>query len=134
MIFRGRRKKCVEVPLFPGYLFCRYDADIRHRILDVPGVVSILGHGRNPEPVANDEIASLRTLERSGRELSPCAFLSQGQQVTISSGGLRGLQGLYVRHKNVGTVIVSVQLLMRSVMVELLAEDVITFGGRRQDA
>lgn len=113
------RIKEVQAPLFPGYLFCRFDPHARLPILKTPGVVQIVGNSRSPIPVCESEIAALQILVASGLPNRPCPFLQTGDRVEIQAGPLRGLEGLLVAFKGNTHLVLSVTLLQRSVAVEI---------------
>jgi transcription antitermination factor NusG len=113
------RIKEVQAPLFPGYLFCRFDPHARLPILKTPGVVQVVGNGRSPIPVRDSEIAALQTLVASGLPNKPWPFLHTGDRVEIQAGPLRGLEGLLVAFKGSTHLVLSVTLLQRSVAVEI---------------
>jgi len=116
------RTKVVECALFPGYLFCRMDLRQRIPLLDTPGVASIVGVGRTALPVPEHEIAAIQTLIHSGLPVSPCPFLKAGQLVAIHRGPLAGVEGVVVACKNNSRLVVSVEMLQRSVTVEIEAD------------
>jgi len=113
------RIKEVQVPLFPGYLFCRFDLQDRLPILKTPGVIQVVGYNRQPIPVDEDEIKSIQTVVSSGIPNQPWPFLKVGERVRIESGPLRGLEGVLVEFKGNRRLILSVSLLQRSVAVEM---------------
>jgi transcription antitermination factor NusG len=107
----------IEVPLFPGYVFCHFDASQRLPILVTPGIVGVVGRGKRPEPVADKEIASIRTLALSGYPVQPWPFLNSGQRVRLQSGPLMGAEGIFLRIKDDHHLVVSITLLQRSVSI-----------------
>ncbi len=110
----------VDLPLFPGYVFCHFDvADRRVPIVTTPGVIQIVGVGRCPAPVADDEIAAIQRIIASGCVAEPWPFLRSGEHVRIEHGSLAGLTGLFVEAKKRHRLVVSVTLLQRSVAVEI---------------
>lgn len=113
------RMKELEAPLFPGYLFCRFDVYNRLPILKTPGVLQIIGAGKVPIPVEETEIAAIQRLGQSGLTTQNWPFLQVGQTVRIEHGPLRGLPGIVVGIKSQLKLILSVTLLQRSVAVEL---------------
>ena len=113
------RVKTVELPVFPGYLFCRFDVRTRLPILTTPGVSFIVGSGRSPEPIAESEVEAIRTLVASGLPYDPCSYITVGQRVQIERGSLAGLTGLVTEVRNEFRLIMSVDLLMRSVSVQI---------------
>ena len=113
------RTKEFKLPLFPGYLFCRFDPLLRLPILKTPGVFSILGIGRTPVPVDEAEITTIQSIVESGLFAQPWPFLQIGQRVQIEYGPLSGLEGIVINSKSHQRFIVSVTLLQRSVAVEM---------------
>jgi transcription antitermination factor NusG len=113
------RIKELEVPLFPGYLFCRFDPYNRLPILKTPGVIQVLGIGKSLTPVDDDEIAALQCIGKTGLPVEPWPFLQAGDIARIEHGPLRGLTGIVVNIKSEFKVILSVTLLRRSVAVEV---------------
>lgn len=113
------RVKDVESPLFPGYLFCRFDSQMRLPILKTPGVIQIVGNNRQPVPVDEQEIAAIQTLIATGARNQPWPYSKVGDRVRIESGPLSGLEGLLVEFRGSHRLVVSVTLLQRSVAVEL---------------
>ena len=121
-VYRSRRRwsdriREIELPLIPGYVFCRFDAGHRLPILTTPGVVHIVGTGKTPEPVDEIEMQSLITATRGGVHLQLWPFLQVGQRVFIEEGPLRSLEGVLVTTKGSDHLILSVSLLQRSVAV-----------------
>lgn len=113
------RTKVVECALFPGYLFCRMDLQQRVPLLNTPGVAAIVGIGRCAAPLPDSEIAAIRRIAESGLPVAPCPFLQAGQFVYINRGPLAGVQGIVVAAKNRSRLVVSVEMLQRSVTVEI---------------
>ena len=113
------RIKKMELPLFPGYLFCQFDVSDRLSILTTPGVIGIVGAGKIPVPVDLDEIEAIRAILRSGLVVQPWPLLHVGSKVYIEGGPLAGLEGIIANTDKVYRLIVSVSLLQRSVAVEI---------------
>lgn len=113
------RVATVEAPLFPGYVFCRFDVQRRLAIVTTPAVLQIVSIGKTPHPIADDEIASVRVLVESGLVIEPWPYQFIGQRVDIISGPLAGASGILQHVKNHQRLIVSVSLLQRSVAVEI---------------
>jgi transcriptional antiterminator NusG len=105
--------------LFPGYIFCRFDVKKRLPILMTSGVISVLGFGREPAPIPDEEIEAVRTVLRSGLLAEPCPYLREGQRVRIKNGSLHGVEGILVKRKNQYRVVVSVTILQRSISIEI---------------
>jgi transcription antitermination factor NusG len=114
------RMKVVDVPLFAGYVFARLDPK-RSRIpaLRLGGVKSIVGFGNEPLALADAEIESVRSLIASGFPVQQWPFLRAGQKVRVEHGPLRGAEGVILSQKDTWMMVVSIELLQRSVAVEL---------------
>jgi transcription antitermination factor NusG len=115
----SNRYKILELPLFPGYLFCRFDFHNRSPILKTPGVIRVLGIARTPVPIGDAEIDAIRTIVGSGLQSQPWPFLQVGTRVRIEYGALCGLEGILLDFRGRHRLIVSVTLLQRSVAVEI---------------
>jgi transcription antitermination factor NusG len=113
------RKKDLDLPLFPGYIFCRFDVEVRLPILTTPGVVSVVGAGKTPVAISDVEIDAIQTMIRSGLHLQPWPQLVVGSRVVIEMGPLKGLEGVAMDIKKKYRLFVSVPMLQRSVSVEI---------------
>jgi transcription antitermination factor NusG len=123
-LYQSRRRwsdrvQSVELPLFPGYLFCRLDPQRRLPLLTIPGVLHFVGIGKIPLPIEDAEIATLQTTVRSGLLTEPWPFLEIGQRVRLDEGPLTGLEGILVGTSKQQRIVVSVTLLKRSVAVSI---------------
>jgi transcription antitermination factor NusG len=128
----NRRKVAVQLPLFPSYVFVRIDRRQRGRVLQVPGVLSIVGCGYEPTPLPDFEVEALR----SGlhlRNFEPHPYLVVGERVRIKAGPLEGMEGILLRKKSNLRVVLTVGLIRQSVAVEVDAGDVEPIS-TRQDA
>ena len=113
------RVKEIDVPLFPGYLFCRMNPNDRLPVLITPGVVQIVGRGKTPIPIEEQEIAAIQRVSNSGLSTMPWPYLQVGQVARIEEGPLQGMSGIVVRIKSGLKLVLSVQLLQRSIAVEI---------------
>jgi transcription antitermination factor NusG len=113
------RMKSVLLPLFKGYLFCRVDPFRRLPVLITPGVSSIVGRGREPEPLPNEEIGRIKASCASGLQITPWPYLERGDLVQVECGPLKGIEGIFVSEKNTCRLVVSIEILRRSVAVEV---------------
>ena len=113
------RLKDVDLPLFPGYVFCRFEPRMRLRVLTTPGIVAVVGMGKAPQPVEPAELAAVQALSRSGLAAIPWPFLKTGEHVRIEHGALEGVEGILTAVKKEFRVVLSVTLLQRSVAVEI---------------
>ena len=116
--WRNRCRVCLELPLFPGYLFVRIGSHERLQVLQVPSVVSIVSNGRELLAVPDREIEGLRC-GLALRNAEPHAYLPIGQRARIIAGPMSGLEGVVVRKKNGLRVVLTVELIMKSVAVEV---------------
>jgi transcription antitermination factor NusG len=113
------RFKTDEYPLFPGYLFCRFDIQQPLPILLMPGVQFIVGAGSVPEPIPELQIQALRRVIGCDTGYEPHAYLAAGQRVRITCGALRGLTGQIIQTKVSCLLVISVNLLRRGVAVNV---------------
>jgi len=114
---RTDRTKKLDLPLFPSYVFCNFNANERLPIVTTPGVVTIVGGGNIPEPIELSEIHSLQLVAESGRPVYPWPFLNPGQRIRIEAGPLAGSEGTLVKVKDEFRLVVSITLLQRSMAV-----------------
>jgi transcription antitermination factor NusG len=128
--WRRRRRWCDRIvetdsPLFPGYVFCHFDAhDRRVPIVTTPGVVRIVGAPNGPLPVDDAEIAAIQRVVASGAAAGPWPFVKVGERIRIQRGALAGIEGILVEVKNRRRLIVSVTLLQRSIHVDIDSAEV----------
>jgi transcription antitermination factor NusG len=114
------RVKILDVPLFTGYVFARFEAQaLRIPVLRLGGVKSIVGFGGDPLALPDAEIESVRALVASGFPVRQWPFLRAGQRVRVEHGPLRGAEGVIVSQKDEWMMVVSIELLQRSVAVML---------------
>src|SRR5262245_47737046 len=113
------RLRSISLPLFPNYVFCRFNVRLQDPILMTPGVVLIAGTGSLPAPVNEKEILAVRNIVRSGLAARPWQYINAGQMVWMETGPLEGTLGILVRDGTTDRLVVSVSLLRRSVAVEI---------------
>ena len=128
------RVKTLEVPLFPRYVFARFSFEERLKVLSVSSVISLVGFGGVPCPVAEEDLNRVRSMVSSGLPIMPWPLLRIGQRVRIRQGPLDGMEGLLVREKAACRVVVNVELLQRAVAVEIERDVIEALGvpGRTQ--
>jgi len=125
------RLKSLSMPLFPSYLFCRFDINDRFPVLVTPGVHFVVGVGRVAVPVDDAEIAAVRHVIESAIPAQPWPYLKVGEEVRVERGSLEGLTGIVVRERGTDRLILSVTLMMRSISVEMDRSWVRPLSGRR---
>jgi len=113
------RTKEIELPLFPSYVFCRFNMHERLPILMVPGVNSVVCVAKIPAPIEAVELDNIRTLLQSGSHFDPWPYFEIGQMVEVERGSLAGTRGLIVRIKDSYRLVISINLLQRAVAVEI---------------
>ena len=118
----GRHR--VQLPLFPGYIFVRIALQDRLRVLEVPGFVRLVGFNSLPLPLPEVDINSMREALTRGVLAEPYPYLTVGTRVEIRNGPLQGMTGILLRRQNRCRVVISVDLIMRSMAVEVEASDV----------
>jgi len=113
------RRVELNLPLFPGYVFVQMALRDRLQVLQIPGVANLVGFGGTPTALPEGEIEALRTSLGSGVRAEPHPFLTAGRRVRVKAGPLAGLQGILVRRKSKARFVLSVDLVMRSIAVEI---------------
>jgi transcription antitermination factor NusG len=117
------RRVTLDLPLFPGYVFVRISLSDRLRVLQIPSVVHLVGFGGQPAALPDEEINILRSGLSERFRAEPHPYLTVGRRVRVKSGPLAGLRGRLVRRKNKLRFVVSMELIMRSIAVELDESD-----------
>jgi transcription antitermination factor NusG len=125
------RFKVVESPLFPGYVFCRFDVHNRLPVLITPGVISVVGRGKTPVAVDDAEILSIQTALGSGLHIEPWPYVEIGERVRINDDVLDGMEGILTSFKGSQRVVISVTLLRRSVALEIDRSRITALGPPR---
>jgi transcription antitermination factor NusG len=128
--YRARRQwsdrtKEIDLPLFAGYVFCRFPFEAKGRVLNTPAVSRVVQFGGTAAPIPDAEIEAIRTILTSRFPARPWPHLKAGDPVRIERGPLRGVVGVLLKEKDTFQIIVSVELLQRSVAVEMDASDVV---------
>jgi len=118
----GRHR--VQLPLFPSYVFVRMEVRDRLRVLQVPGLAQLVTFQGAPAALPDSEIETLRNALAGGLPAQPCRYLNVGSKVEICRGPLQGLRGILLRHQGQFRVVLSVEMIMRSIVVEVEATDV----------
>ena len=116
--WRDRRKE-LELPLFPNYVFIQGGLDRMLNILTTPGVHSLVGWGGRPADIPRDEIDAVRRMVESPLRIEQHPFIKCGEWVRIKSGPLEGIEGILVRYKSAYRLVLSVEMLARSAAVEV---------------
>jgi transcription termination/antitermination protein NusG len=115
------RRKHVDVPLFPGYIFCRFNPQCRLPLLQIPGVLGIVSSGKQFLEVDAKELDAIRKAMAGPLPVEPYPFMTPGQKVKVVHGPLRGIHGVLVRTKAESRLLLSVGILNRCVSVEVQA-------------
>jgi len=118
------RTKKLNLPLFPGYLFVHIPRSESRRVLELPGVARLVGSPR-PQALAEQEIDQIQQWSLFPHLLEPHPYLQIGRRVRICSGPMAELEGILIRKKNDLRLVVSIELIQRSVAVEVDAVDVV---------
>jgi transcription termination/antitermination protein NusG len=115
------RRKVIDFPLFPGYVFVRISrtTQARVRIFQARGVIGFVGPNNQATPIPAQQIDAVRSLMQAHINCRPHAYLNIGQRVRIQNGALKGLEGLLIRFASDESLIVSVDLIQRSVAIRL---------------
>lgn len=123
----GRHR--VQLPLFPGYVFVRIALQDRLRVIEVPGFVRLVGFNGLAYPLPEADINKMKEALTKGILAEPYPYLTAGTRVEIRSGPLQGMKGILLRRQNKYRFVISVDLIMRSMVVEVEAGDVVPVSG-----
>lgn len=121
--WKKSRPAVLELPLFPTYVFVRIERQARGAVLGTPGVLSIVGSAREAWPIPDPDIEAIRFGSQM-RKIEPHPYLAMGERVRIKAGVMAGVEGILVRKKNDFRVVLSLDAIMRSVAVEVDADDI----------
>lgn len=116
----------VQLPLFSGYVFVRMALAEKMRVLQTPGLVRLVGFDGRPTPLPEEQMQALRDGLCSSVHAEPCPYLQVGKRVRVTSGPLQGLEGILLKKKNGYRFAISLQLIQRSLAVEIDAADLKT--------
>jgi transcription antitermination factor NusG len=119
------RWKILTLPLFAGYVFCRFDTAARSRVLATPGVIDVVRTGPEPALIESCEIEAIRLVVNSRLNAEPYPSLVRGQRVVVTDGPLKGVAGTLMQVRNGIRLVISIELLRRSVQVEIERDRVI---------
>jgi transcription antitermination factor NusG len=120
--WKNRTTAKVELPLFAGYIFVRIAPTERIRVLEVPMVYSIVGNRREPSPLPDAQIEGLRTALQGG-QVHPFPYVKVGNRVRVRSGAFAGLEGIVVRTYGGLSVVLSVDMIQKSIAVHVEADE-----------
>jgi transcription antitermination factor NusG len=118
------RQKLLSLPLFPCYVFVRGGLNRRFQILSTPGVHMALTHGDRIAVIPEKEIDAIRQTIEGPFRMEPHPFLRCGDRVRVARGSLEGVEGILIRKKNQFRLVLSVDMLAKSVAVEIDASDI----------
>jgi transcription antitermination factor NusG len=116
-------KGTVQIPLFPNYIFVRIERNERVPVLEVPGVLSIVGGGRESMSIPESYIYRLQEGLRQGK-IEPHSDLTAGMRVRIRSGVMAGMEGILLRKRNDFRVVLTLEMIMKSVKVEVELDEI----------
>jgi len=120
------RRKQLDLVLFPSYVFVRMGLENKLKVLQLPGVVRLVSFNGQPAALPADEIEALQSRLSTTANVEPHPYLRRGRRVRVRSGPMQGLEGIVVRRKDCCRVVFSVDLIMRSVAVEVDEADLVT--------
>ncbi len=118
------RRKRLEMVLFPGYVFVNIALTERLRVLVVPGVARFVTFRGQPAVVADCEIRALGVGMESGLSIQPHPYLQRGRRVRVRNGPMAGVEGILLRRKDKFRVVISIDLIARSVAAEVDEGDI----------
>lgn len=122
----GQRVAEIELPLFSGYVFCRFDSGERRvPVATTPGVMGIVGFGGKATPLDEGEMAAIRRVIELGIAAEPWKYVQSGQRVRIEQGALAGMEGVFVEARKKHKVLLSLTLLQRTIAIQIDSASVV---------
>jgi transcription antitermination factor NusG len=118
------RQKLLSLPLFPCYVFVKGAFNRRLQVVSTPGVHMILSHGERAAVIPENEIEAIRRTVEGPFRVEPHPFLRCGERVRVTRGSLQGVEGILTRKKNQFRLVLAVEMLAKSVAVEMDATSV----------
>ena len=118
------RRVTLRLPLFPGYIFIHTSSQHRMDVLTIPGAARFVTFNGRPATLSETDLLGLRNGLERGIHAQPHPYLTTGRRVRVRSGPLAGTEGILLRKKDQLRLIVSIDMIMRSVAVEIDAADV----------
>jgi transcription antitermination factor NusG len=128
------RKKLLSLPLFPCYVFVKGGFDRKLQVVTTPGVHMILYRGERVATIPETEIEAIQKAVEGRYRVEPHPFLKCGERVRVVRGTLEGVEGILLRKKNWCRLVLSVDMLAQSVLVEIDSSDVEPVGAREWPA
>ena len=119
------RRVRLQLPLFPGYVFVRIVLEEKMRVLQIPSVVRLVGFNGLPTPLNDEEMEAMQQGLNSRLRIEPHPFLTVGRRVRIKSGPFADLQGVLLRKKGGFRFVLSLELIQRSIAVDVDGADVL---------
>jgi transcriptional antiterminator NusG len=116
------RRKLVQLPLFPGYVFVHTPLSQKREVVSVDGVISIVNFRGAPAAIPDAQIEAVREICLTKLPCDPYPYLTEGRWVRVSRGPLAGLSGILIRKKSKHRLVVSIDILQQSVAVEIDAD------------
>jgi transcription antitermination factor NusG len=126
-LWKDRRVR-LQMPLFPGYVFVRFALRDRVQVLQTPSVAHLVSFSGHPAPLPEEEIQAIQSCLNHGCQVEPHPYLQAGRRARVRSGPLRGMEGIILRRKNRTRFVLSFDLIMRSVAVEIDDIDLVPAG------
>jgi transcription antitermination factor NusG len=121
--WKNRTTARVQAPLFTGYVFARIARSETAKVLAIPMVYSIVGNKHGAVPLPDEEIEALRR-GLASVDAQPHQYVQVGQRARIRSGPLEGLEGIVERVDDHLRVVLTIDLIMKSIAVRVNAEDI----------
>jgi transcription antitermination factor NusG len=124
------RRVRLQLPLFSGYVFVRILLEEKLRVLQIPSVVRLVGFNGIPMPLNDEEMEAMQQALNSTLRIEPHPFLTVGRRARIKAGPFAGLQGVLLRKKGGFRFVLSIELIQRSLAVDVDGADVLPMDGR----
>ncbi len=122
---RRDRKKYVDIPLFPGYLFVCAEKERLYDVKYTRGVTRIIGTDLGvPTPIPDKQILDIKSVMETEVQLDPFPYLKKGRMVRVKSGPLKGMEGILVERKGHYKLVIRIDLLQKGAAAEVYISDI----------
>ena len=122
------RRVHLQMPLFPGYVFVHFALRDRLQVLQIPSVAHLVSFNGRPAPLPIEDVQTIQHCLNHGYQVEPHPYLQAGRRARVRSGPLQGLEGMILRRKNRMRFVLSFELILRSVAVEIDETELVPAG------
>jgi transcription termination/antitermination protein NusG len=129
------RRKLVEWPLFPSYVFGRFDTTQTHEVLSIPGLTAVVSAGGRPIPIPDEDLENVRRFARglcsAGAAAERRPFFAEGVPVQVVAGPFKGVRGIVVEQRGRRRVLIGLKAIGQALEIDIDARLLTSVGEHR---